>query len=178
MKKFLFLVVAAAVLGCHPDLSDEPPGGSTFDKTGYRPIYQSNSEVKNILVGAPIPLKDPGKIYLFEPYLFINERGKGLHIIDNSDPKNPENISFISIPANFDMAVKGNWLYADNASDLVVLEISDPRLPKVVKRISGAIPAMNYPPYANVYFECIDTKKGVVTGWEKVNMETKPACYR
>jgi hypothetical protein len=76
------------------------------------------------------------------------------------------------------MAVKDNWLYADNAADLVVLDISDPKLPKVVKRISDAIPAMSFPPYTNVYFECADSKKGVVVGWEKVNMEIKPSCFR
>ena len=178
MKSLLLLSVVFFALACTPEYSDDPAGKPFFDKTGYRPIYQSESEINNVLVGVPTALSDPGKIYLREPYLFINERGRGIHIFDNADPKNPRNISFISIPANFDIAVKDDWLYADNASDLLVFDISDPKQPKLKKRIEDAIPLVNYPPYTNVYFECADAKKGIVMGWEKVDMPTRPGCYR
>jgi hypothetical protein len=74
----------------------------------------------------PQPMKATGKLYLYGKYIFLNEIDKGIHIIDNSDPKSPRNISFINIPGNVDLAVKNGYLYADSYADLVVLDISDP----------------------------------------------------
>ena len=56
---------------------------------------------------------------------FLNEPNKGVHIIDNSNPASPINKSFISIPGNYDIAVKGNILYADCFTDLLALDISN-----------------------------------------------------
>ncbi len=178
MKKFLLPLMVLGMFSCTPDPGDDPPGSPYFDGTAYRPVYQTEAEVSRIVTESAKPLTDPGKIYLRKPYLFVNERGKGIHIIDNSDPRNPNNISFISIPSNYDIAVKDNWLYADNASDLVVFDISDPSQPKLTKRVDDAIPVINYPPVTGVFFECIDAKRGVIVGWEKIDMEKRPNCYR
>ena len=160
------------------DRSDSPPNGVKFDGTGYKPIYTTAEDISKVEIMAAEPLAEPGKIYVFDPYLFINEIGEGIHIIDNSDPKNPKNLSFISIRGNYDIAVKGNWLYADNLSNLLVFDISDPKAPKLSKTIANAIPVSNYPPHQNVYFECAETKNGVVIGWEKVPMAEQPRCFR
>ena len=94
----------------------------------YTPVYKTLSEVRaNIKSSAPKPLESTGKIYLYGNYIFLNEPDKGIHIIDNSKPAHPKNISFIPIPGNVDMAVKGNTLYADCYSDLVTLDISNPQ---------------------------------------------------
>ena len=34
----------------------------------------------------PIEISIPGKIFFKDDYLFVNEVGKGIHVIDNSDP--------------------------------------------------------------------------------------------
>ncbi|TDE17778.1 hypothetical protein E0F88_04940 [Dyadobacter psychrotolerans] len=160
-------------------LSDsEPFNGNDFDGTAYRPIYATADELTKVSVTAPVSLTDPGKIYVSDNYLFINDRGRGVHIIDNKDPKKPVNLSFISILSNYDIAAKGNWLYADNATDLLVFDISDPRVPKLIKRITNAIPVSYFPPYQNIFFECADEKKGVVIKWEKVTLDKQPNCFR
>lgn len=153
------------------------PMNDNFKGKGYRPIYQQIEEVKKVVIGAAQPLKKPGKIYNLEPYIFINEQGLGIHIIDNRNPRKPINLSFVSIFGNYDMAAKGNYLYADNLSDMVVLDISDPVKPKVINRISDVIPTRDFPPFSNVYFECVEKSKGVVIDWEYVSME-RPKCYR
>ena len=179
MKNLLpLLFLLLCMISCWQENSDEPTNGIYFDGTGYRPIYSTSAEVTNVKVATALALSDPGKIYLLDPYIFVNEKGKGVHIINNSDPKNPDNMAFISIPGNYDIAAKGNWLYADNVSDLLVFDISNPKAPKLSKRISNAIPVNSYPPFQNVYFECPDSKSGVITGWEKVSMSTRPNCYR
>ena len=92
------------------------------------------SLAKSIGSVAPQNLKIPGKIYVYGDYLLISEIKKGIHVIDNSDPKNPKNISFITVPGVLDMAVKDDILYVDNYTDLVSLSIADPRNIKEVGR--------------------------------------------
>lgn len=83
-------------------------------------------------------LEKPGKIYVRGNILFINEVKKGVHIIDNTDPKNPKNLSFVEILGNADIAVKGNVLYADSYTDFLVFDISQPTQPRLMKRIENA----------------------------------------
>lgn len=95
--------------------------------TYFLPVYKSKAEVwKSIKSDPPQPLRKTGKLFLYGNYIFINELNKGVHIIDNANPRAPKNISFISIPGNIDMAVKNNTLYADIFTDMVTLDIADP----------------------------------------------------
>ncbi len=180
MKKTYLLRVGilAVLIGCQPVTSDKVPKGPPFDNTAYRPVYATQAELTRIETQMPRPLRKPGKIYVRDNYLFVNELGEGIHVIDNSDLTKPEKISFLSILANYDMAVKGDYLYADNGRDLVVFDISNPISIRTVKRIEKAIPQYDFPPYQNIYFECVDTKKGTVVSWEKVPVSVRPACFR
>ena len=180
MKKISisFLGLMALLLGCQPATSDEITQGPPFNNTAYRPVYASQEELTRIETQSPRPLRKPGKIYVRDNYLCVNELGEGIHVIDNSDPTKPEKIAFLSILANYDLAVKGNYLYADNGRDLVVFDISNPLAIKTVKRVEKAIPQYDFPPYQNIYFECVDTKKGTVVSWEKVSVSSRPACFR
>jgi hypothetical protein len=67
-----------------------------------------------------------GKITVDGHYIYLSEPLKGIHIIDNSNPSSPKNVSFINIPGNEDMAISGNTLYADAYGDLVTFDISNP----------------------------------------------------
>lgn len=179
MKRILLAsCLTLLMLSCYYRDSEPSIGNVKFDGTGYRPVYKNPEDISKVEVLAAQSLRKPGKIYTFDRYLFINELGKGIHVIDNTDPKKPENLSFVSIVGNYDIAVKDNWLYADNFSNLLVIDIADPKAPKVTKSIPNAIPIHNYPPLLGVYFECADEKKGVVVDWEKVEMEKQPKCYR
>lgn len=178
MAKLFLLLVFSAALTSSCIHYDDKVRAPHFDGTGYQPVYMSDEEVSRVSTGPARPLTDPGKIYLLEPYLFVNERGKGIHVIDNTDPADPKNIAFISIPGNHDMAAKGEWLYADNYTDLLTFHIADPQHIVLTKRTPDAIPAQNYPPQTNVFFECADAAKGAVVAWEKVEMNTKPKCWR
>ncbi len=101
----------------------------------YTPIQLSVSELRQpVTSGAPQNLIEPGKLYIKDQYLFIVEVKKGIHVFDNSNPANPKAISFLSIPGNVDLAVRGNILYADSYIDLVALDISNPTAIKEVSR--------------------------------------------
>ncbi len=109
------------------------------------PVYKSKAEVfANIKSNAPTEISQPGKIFMFGNYIFLNDIDKGIHIIDNSNPANPQKKAFINIPGNLDIAVKGNTLYADLYSDMVVIDITDPMQARFVKYIAGIFPQRNY----------------------------------
>jgi hypothetical protein len=112
---------------------------------------------------APRTLGAPGKIYLKGNYIFISETGKGVHIIDNTNPSAPQNIAFINVPGNVDIAATGNVLYADSYTDLVALDISNPQNVTVLRRIENALPQQ-----ASVNGYYADPTLGVVTEWKKV----------
>ncbi|MCK7542507.1 MAG: hypothetical protein MZV63_72395 [Marinilabiliales bacterium] len=106
---------------------------------------QDNEEVRsNIKVIPPRAVGHPGKIYLYGPYIFLNELDRGIHVIDNTDASSPQRIAFIDIPGCMDMAVKGNILYADAYTDLVVLDISNPRATVLKKIVEGVFPHRSY----------------------------------
>jgi hypothetical protein len=96
--------------------------------TLFRPVYKTKQEVYADIKSKPArAIVKPGKITLYGTTIFLNEIDKGIHVIDNSNPSQPKNLSFIELPGNVDLAVKGNRLYADLFSDLVTLDISNPQ---------------------------------------------------
>src|SRR5204863_1037388 len=63
--------------------------------TYFWPVYKDKAEVlQGIKSAPPQALKNTGKLFLFGRYVFINEINKGIHIIDNTNPRSPKNISF------------------------------------------------------------------------------------
>lgn len=83
-------------------------------------------------------LSNPGKFYFYNQLILINELREGIHILDNSDPSQPEHLGFIKIPGNLDMAVKENVLYADNYSDLLAIDINNLQQPQLLCRVEGS----------------------------------------
>lgn len=113
----------------------------TVTYTKYEPVYLAPSEYRiDPVVEAARPLKNPGKIYLYGNLILINERAKGIHVIDNANPAAPDNFAFINIPGNIDIAIKANTLYADNYTDLLAIDITDIRNARLAKRVEDALP--------------------------------------
>ena len=93
----------------------------------YTPVFKTLTEVRaGMKSSAPQAIKQTGKLYVYGDFIFLNEPNQGIHVIDNTKPSAPKNISFIPIPGNIDLAVRGNYLYVDSYTDLVVLDISNP----------------------------------------------------
>lgn len=127
----LFLLAVLLFSSCHDEVT------STYTYRTMMPIYLEMSDVRarTITTEPAKELDHPGKIYIYGDFLFINEPTKGIHILDNEDPSNPINLSFIPIAGNVDMAVNGNILYADNYVDLLAFDISNVRNIQLVKRV-------------------------------------------
>jgi hypothetical protein len=106
----------------------------------------------------------------YDDYLYISEPEVGIHIIDNSDPANPQNIGFIELLGNADLAIRNNLLYADSYIDLVWFDISNPETPTFVSRLDSifpeAIPSTENE-YGIDYNMTYGEKKaeGIIVGW-------------
>lgn len=141
--------------------------------TANVPQYMSYDELrKPVKSTAANPIQSAGKIYIKDNYLFVNEKYKGIHVFDNSNPASPVNLAFLDIPGNVDLAVKDNYLYADTYVDLIVLDISNINSPVEVSRIKDIFPYTIPETEALYPISNIDPQQGVIVGWE-VNVVTE-----
>jgi hypothetical protein len=137
---FLFSACFLLFQGCVKDSCKK-----AYKYTYFQPVYKTTAEVKaNIKNNTPREIEKPGKIYIRGNYIFLNEIDRGIHIIDNSDPAHPKNFAFIDIPGNLDIAVKDDILYADLYTDLVAIDISNPRQVVVKKFVENVFPHRYY----------------------------------
>ncbi|RYZ00142.1 MAG: hypothetical protein EOO11_02570 [Chitinophagaceae bacterium] len=105
------------------------------------PVFRSLTEVRAGMHSGPAQaVRQPGKIYTRGSYLFLNEVDKGIHVIDNSNPAAPQKLAFIPIPGNVDIAVKGQYLYADSYADLVVFDLNNLSDIRPVRFIDNVFP--------------------------------------
>lgn len=169
MKATAFIFSVLLLASCDKDKKNDVV-------EGYKPIYATAQELEHIDVSKSEPLENPGRIYLYENYLLVNDQAKGIHIYDNSDQSNPTEVSFIAIPGNLDFSVSGGMLYADNITDMIVIDISNPALPQYQNRIANVFPVQQFPDEFGA-FECVDPSKGLVVGWEKTEL-TNPKCFK
>ncbi len=138
LQTLLMLTVSMALFSCHDEVT------STHTFRTMMPVYLEMSDVRanTISVEPPQDLDNPGKIYSYGDYLFINEPHKGIHILDNSDPSSPVNKSYIPIEGNVDLAINSNMLYADSYVDLLVFDISDVNAIKLENRVEDVFKHM------------------------------------
>lgn len=148
--------------------------------TANAPIYLSYTDLRvAVKMTTAREMNNPGKIYFKDNFIFINEKMKGVHVYDVSDPKNPQNKGFIEIPGNIDIAIKDNILYADSYVDLVAIDVSSFSAMKEVGRVQKVFP-YTLPTYDTKYpLAKLDETKGVVTGWEvkSVRQELEQRYY-
>jgi hypothetical protein len=105
------------------------------------PKYMTLDALRSsIEITEPVNIIKSGKIYAYKNMILVNDLERGIHIINNSDPKNPKKVAFIKVIANSDMEVRGDYLYVDSLMDLVVFDISDINNIKEVSRLKDVFP--------------------------------------
>lgn len=172
--KYLIWILPFFLFSCGGDETQ-----NDFEVIGMKPIYLQGEAWDAISVQEAQPIKDLGKIFYKDNYLYVNEVNKGIHVIDNSDPANPNPVKFIKIWGNRDIAIKGNILYVDNLTDLVAIDISDLDNIVVTKRITNLYndEQFAFPENHLGFFECVDPSSGTVIGWEETQL-LNPECRR
>lgn len=147
------VVLSVFMLGCEDKVE------MTRTYTVYEPVYVSPDELRaSFSITAPVVMKEPGKMFLYGDYLFVNEPGEGIHVINNKDKRNPINERFITLPGNFDIAIKDDALYADSYMDLVVMDIKDLNNITITSRTENIFTNINEYLYYN-------PQQGIVKEW-------------
>jgi len=168
MKKlfFLFNLVILALVGCEDKVTE------TVTYKINEPVFMSTETFRSSVKVTTEPQKivNYGKICFYEGYLYISESEKGIHIIDNRNPSNPEIIGFIELLGNADLSIRNGLLYADSYVDLVWFDISNPAQPSIKGRLenvfTNALPKMDNN-YGFDYASCYSAEnKGVIVGWK------------
>lgn len=156
----ILLLLAASMTSCH----DKSIELITYEANVpvYMPFKEFRSSFKK---SDPVDISHPGKMYFKDGYLFVNEYGKGIHVIDNSNPSEPKKIAFYEILGNVDMAIRGNILFADSYVDLLSIDISDVTHPVEISRLKNVFPEIV--PEGDIWFPyaMVDNSKGVIVGW-------------
>ena len=182
MKKLalVFLVGFMALTGCRNTVTE------TITYYINEPIMMSEVEFRNSLkTGAePRAICNYGKMCFYEGYIYISESGKGIHIINNSNPSDPQNIAFIELLGNADLAIRNGKLYADAYMDLVWFDINNPSDPQFVGRLEDVFVECRPMPQTgngfgidyNMCYNRDGSSKGVIIGW-RLNQRTETITY-
>ncbi|WP_370408678.1 hypothetical protein [Tenacibaculum dicentrarchi] len=128
-------------------------GGESF-KSSYEPVIIKRADLNaSIAFQDTEVMSESSKIYIFNDYIFINDKRKGFHIFDNSDPKNPIKKKFLKIPGATDISIRNNTFFINQATDLVSLSINiDASTFTINKRLENVFPKLESPDgfYGNV----------------------------
>ena len=156
-------------------------GDNTRMISGYTPVYSDNDVDLGVIESQePRDITNAGKIFYYNNFLFVSAKDEGVHVFDNSNPENIQNIGFITINGNRNVAVKGDYIYANNYTDLVVIDISDVEDVELVQRFENQIGNLSdfAPPLSQegVYYQCPDEDK-LVVGWEESEFSNAD-CYK
>ncbi len=158
LKPFLWGMMLAGVwLLTSSDIALEQYGGWT-------PYFMTRTELEKSVscTGEARNMVNPGKIWIAGDNIYVVERYKGVHIIDNTDPANPRRSDFIVAPGCMDVAVKEGIIYLDNAVDLVAFDME---AREVTKRLKNYFPEPVSPSgdrYRNSSSEMI------LVGWKQI----------
>jgi len=141
---------------------------------GNAPVYLTYEELRtSIKEEQNMDLKNPGKIYFKDNYIFIVEELKGIHVFDNADPSSPVKKVFIKIPGVVDISISGYIMYADSYVDLVIMDVQNIDNIHEVGRVKDILP-YTVPPTENEFpMAYVDNKIGVVVGWDLKTIREK-----
>ena len=132
------IVLLLALSGCIRDKV-------TRQYTIKTPVFATKESIlTNIKATAARSISETGKIYWYGKWIFLNEPGRGIHIVDNTNPASPSIKAFIELPGTQDIAVKGNILYADLFNDMLAIDIRNPLEPVLKKRLPNIFPDRQY----------------------------------
>ncbi|WP_010230902.1 hypothetical protein [Gillisia marina] len=167
MKKLLFCFSILLILqSCWPTRGDD----DDLRRSSYEPVTQARQDFeKGITIMEERPVINSGKIYVKGDLIYLNEKGEGFHIIDNSDPVNPHSVAFIKIPLATDLAIRNNILYVHHAVDLVAFTYSlNSNSLNIVHRERDVFPELRSPEGLEPSFYNVPANE-IVIGYQQLN---------
>ncbi len=162
LKSLLFVLVFALV-SCNNDKIDYEIISVATPELMSKAEFRTSVEVLG-----PQNIDEAGKIYAYNDYIFVNDEFQGIHVIDNTNPISPQAIAYIKLPGNVDISIKNNYLFADNFTDLVVLDITNVNNILFVDRLKDVFSIYDYniPEGTQVVnWNGFDFDSQVIVGW-------------
>ncbi|MBE7692102.1 hypothetical protein [Tenacibaculum finnmarkense] len=146
------------------DIGCTDPGYDSF-KSYYEPVTIKRADLNTSIAFQDAEvMSESSKIYIFDNYIFINDKRKGFHIFDNSDPKNPIKKKFLKIPGATDIAIRNNTFFINQATDLVSLSIDLNTFKlNIDKRLENVFPRLESP---DGFYESVK-KEEIIVNWIK-----------
>jgi len=170
MKKNVFFSLWILSLALFTGCSDKVSEMVTYKIN--EPVFMDAATFRNSVkvTAEPKAIETLGKMCFYNGYLYISEPEKGIHIIDNRNPSNPQIIGFIELLGNADLSIRNNLLYADSYVDLVWFDITNPAQPELKGRMEDvfvtALPVIENG-YSFDYNMCYNgDSTGIVVGWD------------
>ncbi|WBX73746.1 hypothetical protein PG913_00305 [Tenacibaculum pacificus] len=151
MKKIMVLLFCINLSSCF--YYENEPTSDPY-QSSYDPVTIERTNLNaSIAFQDNIEMTESSKIYIFDDYIFINDKRKGFHIFDNSDSSNPIKKKFLKIPGATDISIRNNTFFINQATDLVSLSINiDASTFTINKRLENVFPKLESPDgfYGNV----------------------------
>lgn len=119
---------------------------STCDKTVYYnakiPVYGSLESIRSTFDVIEVqPMDTILRIVELGHAYFLEEKGKGVHVIDKLSAGKPNRTAFIEIPGCLSIEGNGNTLYIGQATDLIVVDVTDLNSISQLQRIQNVFNA-------------------------------------
>ncbi|GET45474.1 hypothetical protein [Capnocytophaga felis] len=162
MKVYLLFALTSLILYSCPHNRDD------IYYSDYEPENMERSAFENSITlsktSGNANVKNAGKIYLKDNYMFIGDTNKGFYIYNNNTPEKPTLIAFLKIPGATDLAIRGDIMYVNQAVDLVAFsfDLSQNKI-TIHDRIRNTFPVLRSP---DGYYP-ISSEGKVVVDWHK-----------
>ena len=167
----LLVTISSIILLC--SFSQDVGYYGSYDQT---PILMLRSDFEqSIKTLSAREMNFTSRISLKGQYIYIVELYKGVHVVNNSDPTQPEVVYFINIPGCVDIAIKDEQLYAHSAVDLVAIDITNLSTVTEITRVRDTFSELgkgdDYYSIPYKFSEGQRPENTVIVGWEnsKVN---------
>jgi hypothetical protein len=147
-------------------------------REGMQPVYSDFNDFSTLKSLPSMPFENLGKIVAKGDFIYINEQGKGIHVVNNNNPSSPIQTHFWQIYGCTEFTIVDQVLYASNGKHLLVIDISNIDqiiLLNVIEDQYEIIPVELYPDNYKGWFECYDPKKGILISWQMKTI-INPTC--
>ncbi|RLD24430.1 MAG: hypothetical protein DRI71_02605 [Bacteroidetes bacterium] len=134
----------------------------------FEPILMTRTDMEAaVAMHEPREIESPGKIWVYNNYILLIEKYKGIHIIDNSDPANSHNVAFIQVDGCTDLAVKDDVIFTNNAVDMIGVKVNaNFSTAEVVSRNKYILPIISSPePWSDWYFIQMLPSNMIIVQW-------------
>jgi hypothetical protein len=162
MSKLLVPLITLAVIITIFAFTSEPP-------PQYEPVLMMREDMEAaVQMREPRKMENPGKIWVYNQYIFVIEQYRGIHVLNNTNPENPVSLGFIHVDGCSDVAVNNGLIYANNAVDLIGIKPNpDFQSITVASRNRNTLPELPNPGiWSYLDFEKNRPENSIIVRWE------------